>query len=371
MKKFLLIFVFALTAGVLSAQQLELKDVIARSARGIEGELPQKAKIALLNFESPTKTFSDYVLDELTSELLEVGKVTVVDRKNITAILNEMKFQYSGYVSDESMVSIGKMIGAQYIISGTLTDMKTHYRFRIRIINVETAAIQRQITSELKNDKEVAYLMGGDSAVRELEKQEKSKPTSNVRNNWFSGEVSGGYNLQHGEDFALSIGARYERMLSPYVSLGVNYFQVIPIPLGFNAYQDAEDSIKFDKGSVFGIDASIRFYPMGRKFFFGIALGYYDNGNILEYEVTYQGTKDHTIEKYVISHGTGFAITPELGWKIDVGKEGGFFVEPGFLGTFVIGSKTYGQSSDSKWWDEDNSFMNGYLRLYLGAGWAF
>jgi len=87
MKKILMVLVlFALTAGVVFAQQLELKDVIVRSARGIEGELPQKAKVLVLNFNSPTKAFSDYVLDELTSELLEAGKVTIVDRQNILAM---------------------------------------------------------------------------------------------------------------------------------------------------------------------------------------------------------------------------------------------------------------------------------------------
>jgi TolB-like protein len=367
MKKFVLIFIlFVLTAGAISAQQLELKDVIVRSARGIEGELPQKAKIALLNFESPTKTFSDYVLDELTSELLEAGKVTVVDRKNITAILNEMKFQYSGYVSDESMVSIGKMIGVQYIISGTLTDMETFYRFRIRIINVETAVIQRQITNELKSDNQVAHLLGG--------KKLKAAPTSNIRNNWFSGEVSGGYNLRHGEDFALSVGARYERMLNPYVSLGVDFYNIISIPLGFNRREENENTISFDKGSNFGVDASIRFYPTGGKFFFGIELGYYDNGNRLEeYRSRYEYSPGvgyiYDIDSFCILHGTGFAITAELGWKIDVGKEGGFFVEPGFLGTFIIGNETVVQG-DSKWVDS-GTFMSGYWRGYLGIGWAF
>jgi len=372
MKKLLLVLVITmLMVGAVSAQQLELKEVIARSARGIEGELPQKAKVAVLNFESPAKEFSEYVIEELISELLEAGKVTVVDRKNITAVLNEMKFQYSGYVSDESMISIGKMIGAHSIISGTLTDMDTYYRFRIRIINVETAVIQRQITSELKKDKQVAYLIGGAQAVREAERKEKSKPTSNVRNNWVSAEVTGGYNLQHGEDFALSVGVRYERMLNPYVSLGVNFYNLISIPLGFDGREEYKKNISFDKGSIFGIDASIRFYPTGKKFFFGIELGHYDNGNILHSYDSYSyssGVYEHIVS-FCVLHGTGFAITGELGFKIDIGKEGGLFIEPGFLGTFIIGNETVIQG-DPKWADA-GTFMNGYWRGYLSIGYAF
>jgi hypothetical protein len=59
MKKLLSVLaVTLLMGGVVSAQQLELKEVITRSARGIEGELPQKAKVAVLNFESPLLFFS-------------------------------------------------------------------------------------------------------------------------------------------------------------------------------------------------------------------------------------------------------------------------------------------------------------------------
>jgi len=174
MKKFLLIFVlFALMAGVISAQELTLKEVITRSSKSIEETLPQRAKVIVLNFESPAKTFSDYVIDELSGELIEGKKITVVDRRNLTAIMDEMKFQYSGYVSDESMQSIGKMLGAQAVISGSLTDMGVNYRFRIRIINVETAAVQRQISLDLKKDSQVEYLMGGKMAAQEMQQKQR------------------------------------------------------------------------------------------------------------------------------------------------------------------------------------------------------
>jgi len=354
MKKILFLFaLFVLASWAVSAQQLELKEVIVRSARGIEEELPKKSKVLVLNFNSPTKAFSDYILDELTSELLEAGKVTIVDRQNIAAIMNEMKLQYSGYVSDESMVSIGKMIGAHYIISGTLTNKETYYTFRIRVISIETATIQRQITSELKNDKEVASLLGG-----------KSAPTSNVRNNWLSTEVSGGFNLWQGP--GLSVGARYERMLGSKISLGTNFYWFIPVISDYSL--DAE-GIDIDNGNIFGIDASFRLYPTGNEFFLGIALGYHSGGNWAD-EVSYSYPKYYSLH----SDYTGFAITLDLGWKVDVGKEGGFFVQPGFLGTFNLGNVDHSHT------DYDGSirgekerwqYYGGYWRLYLGAGYAF
>jgi len=266
------------------------------------------------------------------------------------------------------------MIGAQYIISGTLTQKETYYTFRIRIISVETATIQRQITSELKNDNQVANLLGGTAA-----------PTSNVRNNWFSVETSGG---GHTEDAGMSFGARYERMFGHYVSLGADFFTYT------NMVKDNDDRFKdadysYDKGNKYGIDASIRFYPMGGKFLFGLALGYYDggkemNGSTVQYYDKNNGQYKSTNEYYTI-HKSGLAITGEFGWKVDVGKEGGFFVQTGFLGTYIIGEYDY-DFSDAPYHKnakndpnvtvsgsdfENTTYMDGYWRLYLGVGWAF
>ena len=172
MKKYLLIFVFVLIAGITYSQELTLDQSIAQSARDIEKEFAQNTMVVVLNFTSPSNSFSDYVIEELIGELLNGRKVAVVDRRNISAIMGEMNFQYSGFVSDESMQSIGKMLGAQTIVSSSLTDMGANYRFRIRIISVETARIISQISLNLKKDSQVLYLMGGAKAMQEAERQQ-------------------------------------------------------------------------------------------------------------------------------------------------------------------------------------------------------
>jgi len=164
-KKFLVILtVFALLVGKIYAQQLNLDTVIERSARAVEEVLPQGAKVAVLNFVSTSETFSDHVIEELTGKLVNGRKVTIVDRRNLALISQEMNLQLSGDVSDESAQAIGRMLGAQSIVSGTLTNMGTFYRFRVRVINVETAAIQSQASYDLRNDEQVAFLLGGSSA---------------------------------------------------------------------------------------------------------------------------------------------------------------------------------------------------------------
>ena len=160
MKKSLLLLVIFLIAGFLSAQQLNFDTVIDRSARAVEDALPLGAMIAVLNFASSSETFSDHVIEELTGKLVMGRKVTIVDRRNMALISQEMNLQLSGDVSDESAQAIGKLLGAQSIVSGSLTNMGNFYRFRVRVINVETAAIQTQVSLDLRNDEQVAFLLG-------------------------------------------------------------------------------------------------------------------------------------------------------------------------------------------------------------------
>ena len=165
MKKFYLISIFVLLAGALNAQQLTLDETVKRAARGIEEVLPQRALVAVLNFASPSEAFSDYVIEELTGELVMGRKVTIVDRRSLALISQEMNLQLSGDVSDESAQAIGKLLGAQSIVSGSLTNMGIYHRFRIRVINVETAAIQTQVSLDLQNSSQVAFLLSGTAAA--------------------------------------------------------------------------------------------------------------------------------------------------------------------------------------------------------------
>jgi TolB-like protein len=162
MRKFYSLFIlFLFFAGWLPAQQLSLDTVIERSAQSVEEALRQGTKAAVLNFASTSEAFSDYVIEELTGKLVLGKKVTIVDRRNMALITQELNLQLSGDVSDESAQAIGKMLGAQSIVSGSLTNMGNFYRFRVKVISVETAAIQTQISLDMKNDAQVAFLFGG------------------------------------------------------------------------------------------------------------------------------------------------------------------------------------------------------------------
>jgi tetratricopeptide (TPR) repeat protein len=121
----------------------------------------RRSKVAVLNFSAASVEFSGYVIEELTGILVRNRKLVVVERKNLEVLREEMNFQLSGEVSDESAQAIGKMLGAESIISGSFSFTGINYRFRVRTINVETAEIESLVSLNVKEDVQVSYLLNG------------------------------------------------------------------------------------------------------------------------------------------------------------------------------------------------------------------
>ena len=154
------IFLLFSTEMTLHGQsQVSLDNAIRFGAAAIEYGLKAGVKVAVLNFSSPSERFSNYVLEEL-SEILSKGKLDVVNRNNQDLIIDEIYFQMSGMVSDDSAISIGRQWRADYIISGSLEDMSSYYRIRFRTISVETGAMEVQDSFNVQKDKNTAVLMG-------------------------------------------------------------------------------------------------------------------------------------------------------------------------------------------------------------------
>ncbi|MDR2052536.1 MAG: CsgG/HfaB family protein, partial [Treponema sp.] len=155
------VLLFVCTASLPAQQALSLDGVIVQAAKDMEARLSAGAKLAVLNFTSTAEAFSDYVIEELSGALVMNRKVTVIERKSLDLVRREMNLQLSGDVSDDSAQAIGKQLGAQAIVTGSLTNLGDTYRFRVKVINVETARIEAQFSYNLGNNQQVAFLLSG------------------------------------------------------------------------------------------------------------------------------------------------------------------------------------------------------------------
>jgi TolB-like protein len=104
----------------------------------------KKSSVAVLDFES---IGAEEYLGKAVSEIMRTALVSnpnyrVVERAQISKALSEQKFQKSGLIDDRSAVEIGKVLGADFIIVGSVVKIGHAYTINSRLIDVKTAEVK-------------------------------------------------------------------------------------------------------------------------------------------------------------------------------------------------------------------------------------
>jgi TolB-like protein len=138
------------------AAPISLEEAIEKSAVEISESFPAKTKIVVIKFDSLATELSEYIMEELNGMLIQRRKLTVIDRANLELIAKEMNFQLGGSVSDESMLELGRMLGARYIAVGSLEDADSAYRYRLYATNVESSSREAAVMLNVRKDQAFA-----------------------------------------------------------------------------------------------------------------------------------------------------------------------------------------------------------------------
>jgi hypothetical protein len=113
---------------------------LARAANVIMGKLTPNSRIAIVYVTANDREIAEYIEGELEYIMVSKG-FTLIDRSQLEAIRKEQAFQSSGAVNDSQAVSIGKLAGANIIITGTVTGTGELRRLRLRALSTETGQI--------------------------------------------------------------------------------------------------------------------------------------------------------------------------------------------------------------------------------------
>ena len=83
--------------------------------------------------------------NKLESELVNSDKFILVDRNKIESIMQEQSIQKTGIISEQSATSLGKLLGVQLAIFGSINDIYQENRVSldagIKIIDIKTGEI--------------------------------------------------------------------------------------------------------------------------------------------------------------------------------------------------------------------------------------
>jgi hypothetical protein len=138
---------------------MDLDTAIKEAATQMETRIPSGTMVALVSVASPSTAFSTQVLTRLESAIVGGGKLVVVDRANLDKVRAEQGFQLSGEVDDESAKSIGKLLGAGAIVTGSLTDLGDVFSLTLKAINIETATVAVSYLTDLTKTTRIETLL--------------------------------------------------------------------------------------------------------------------------------------------------------------------------------------------------------------------
>jgi len=101
-------------------------------------------KIAVLEFANlngQVTRLGKFLAEELITRLYKTNRFEVVERELLNKIIEEQKLSLSGMVDPQSAKEIGKILGVDAIVSGTVTDLGNSLKINARIISASSGEI--------------------------------------------------------------------------------------------------------------------------------------------------------------------------------------------------------------------------------------
>ena len=110
-----------------------------------------------LQQSNETSAFIGLLNEWAVSALSTNSELTLLDRSNLEQILAEQKLSLSGLVDTEKAIEVGRLLSAQYIITGTVIPMTNTAVVFARVINIESSEVETvsQVILPMSDDLQV------------------------------------------------------------------------------------------------------------------------------------------------------------------------------------------------------------------------
>jgi TolB-like protein len=129
-----------------AGRDLHLESQLDRLVAQISDEMSgtRKTSIAVIPFfdlGGNVNELGNLLSEELITRLYRTGKFTVVERQMLNKILTEQKLQASGLIDEDSARKLGRLLGVEALVSGSVSDLNDHIKINARVISTETGQI--------------------------------------------------------------------------------------------------------------------------------------------------------------------------------------------------------------------------------------
>ncbi len=147
------------------AQAADLKEGVDTLAVQLAKSVPEGRviRVAVTDFpdlQGVTSNLGRYIAERLTTRLsAQAEKFRVIERRRLGLVLGELKFSMSDLVDPAKAKQLGKMLGVEALVVGSVSDLGNQVDVDARIIEIETNNILPGVTASLSKDQVVTQLI--------------------------------------------------------------------------------------------------------------------------------------------------------------------------------------------------------------------
>lgn len=154
-------------------------DYTALAGQLLSAEHPEVLAVAELGYADGRESQDGRIIAERLTTALAHTDVTVIERAKIEQVLGELKLQRSGVVNQATVKDIGKILGADAVVVGTLTELpERRLELNLRLVSVESGQIVRASSGVVHKDWVTPELKVEDA--RPISLGELTKPRKNI-----------------------------------------------------------------------------------------------------------------------------------------------------------------------------------------------
>jgi TolB-like protein/uncharacterized protein YegL len=109
--------------------------------------LSPEAKLAVMPLAAAegsaegTAAQAEYLGSQLALAASKAKLFTIVERNNLQAVMGELELQLSGLADEAQAARAGKLLGADFLVTGTVFKGKDRYELFLKLVRVETAEV--------------------------------------------------------------------------------------------------------------------------------------------------------------------------------------------------------------------------------------
>lgn len=143
----------------------DLKEAVDQLAVQLAKSVPEgrALRVAVIDFpdlQGVTSDLGRYIAERLTTRLsAQTQKFRVIERRRLGQVLGELRFSISDLVDPDKAKQLGKMLGVEAIVVGTVSDLVNMVDVDARIIEIETNNIFPGMTAAISKDDTVRQMM--------------------------------------------------------------------------------------------------------------------------------------------------------------------------------------------------------------------